>query len=1339
MSVSYHLCHDLDVPPIMFPRKLTYRVEDRTVELTSSDLSARAEPLVILGEAGMGKTTLLDALADREGFRRINASRFASSRNPRLLVGNAQVVVLDALDEAIASREGETVDRVLAALEDIGRPRFILACRVADWRSATATQRVLEAYGEKPLELHLQPLDGAQAQDFLTEAVGEERAAEIVSRFEEQELSEWLGNPQTLMMIARVASKESLPETTGDLFERYVDLTWEEHSEYKADTELRKAGREVVLDALGAAFAALILNGKVAISRVPSHVLEQDCLSAAEIAALPAAAQIENFLGSRLISAKGPNSFTYQHRRIGEFLGARWLAKQCSRSPRKRRRLLAIFRERGVVPTGLRGLHAWLARDSEFALDVITADPMGVIEYGDADSLSVHQGRALIAALERYTADHPRFIGWGSYRVSGIARPELVEDLRRLITAPSTPYGLRILLLKAAANSPISKEMAADFRTLMLSDTELFGARSIAASALGDLGTDDDWAALGEALRAKGDANSTRLAVELLRNVGFSHFKDGCIVEILFAQAGVSLCSMPRSDPERIGGLFIRFWDDLPDERIDGVLNTFASYADALLDRESSDEHGELADVAVELIARRVQLGNLTGAQLWRWLAPLDEGSVYRDRSRRILTEALRSNASIRREIQRHVLLERQDDKDIWSRSIRLTRPSAALEVMPEDALALLDALDPADEEDERWRGVVELVRHGGEQGSEVRVAARRFAEHSGDLLEWLDGLASPPTPDWQIKQERRRSEERSKREARWQAQRADFEKHKLDMRAGAVGCVLPPAQAYLRLFSDIGRELPAHERIAEWLGEDLQTDAFTGFEAFLQTAASKPLADEIAEGFASNQRWNSTYILIAALAERLRTGKGFHDLSDERITAGLLSIQHGALDRHAGIDGLRESLEEALRLRQNAWENYLRLLIEPNLRARAPYISGLHELMHSKQDSSLATDLAIEWLSAHSDALAEIEEPMIDRLVHSGAVVELASLAARRITSADDRQRRNWAAIDLLTNFEAASHQLTGIGLTDRDFLWALRHRLGGKRGSKSNVYLEPGLLSWIIREFRAIYPAQGYPAGGWSGDTNPWDASEYLMSLISRLGSDTSDAAIGQLEALCVASIDTYSEHLRSTAAEQRAKRAEIDYRSPGVAEISSILTLGSPLSAKDLQAVMLDELAAVQSKIKADDAESWRGFFGDNGVPYNEERCRDHLLGLLRQGCEGIELVPEVHVAADKEVDIGCHVGSLFLPIEIKGQWHTDLWHAADTQLERLYSTDWRADRRGIYLVFWFGPDVASNKRLKVPSGRTAPQTPEDLRDQLAAGSKSAQEGRVEICILDLTRPK
>src|SRR5690606_31431129 len=131
----------------------------------------------------------------------------------------------------------------------------------------------------------------------------------------------------------------------------------------------------------------------------------------------------------------------------------------------------------------------------------------------------------------------------------------------------------------------------------------------------------------------------------------------------------------------------------------------------------------------------------------------------------------------------------------------------------------------------------------------------------------------------------------------------------------------------------------------------------------------------------------------------------------------------------------------------------------------------------------------------------------------------------------------------------------------------------------------------------------------------------------------------------------------------------RAEAAYVSPPLDASAAVVNDAAPATIDDLLAVVLDEFATVQARIRSDAVESWRGFFDGADVPLQEEACRDHLIGLLRQGCRDIHFEPEAHKAGDKEVDIVCRCDKLSLPIEVKGQWHRDLWHAADTQLDRL----------------------------------------------------------------------
>ncbi len=257
-ELSYFVVHGI------IERTLWHETQDGRVELPQADLLKQTKPLVVLGEAGMGKSHLLEWLATSPGYTRCTARQLINRYDPRTLLGDAHTLVIDALDEVSAQREGDATDLVLRQLGMFDYPRFVLSCRVADWRSATGLEAIREQYPEEPLQLHLEPFDDDDAAAFLSASLGTDSAKAVVEHFNARGLNGLLGNPQTLEFIARVAKSGNLPETRSELFGQAIEILRVEHRDTKAYVE---PAREIGLDATGAAFAGIILTSSEAIRK----------------------------------------------------------------------------------------------------------------------------------------------------------------------------------------------------------------------------------------------------------------------------------------------------------------------------------------------------------------------------------------------------------------------------------------------------------------------------------------------------------------------------------------------------------------------------------------------------------------------------------------------------------------------------------------------------------------------------------------------------------------------------------------------------------------------------------------------------------------------------------------------------------------------------------------------------------------------------------------------------------------------------------------------------------------------------------------------------------------
>ncbi|MCH7338021.1 NACHT domain-containing protein [Acinetobacter higginsii] len=1308
----------------MLKRTLWYQDKDEHKILSQDELLTKKNPLVIVGEAGMGKSSLLEWLGSLENYAYCTARQLLNRANPCLLLGNNSTLVIDSFDEVSSRNDGDSIDRVLQKLEILGYPKFILACRVADWRSATNLATIREQYPEEPLELHLEPFTQDNMNEFLGLKFSKQQTQEIIDHFTIRGLNDLLGNPQTLNLIAAVAKKGELPETLTQLFEQAIELLRIEHSEFKAEAQLPS---EIALDAAGAAFASLILTGNEAISRKAIANIIDGELPVSEVKLLPDTEKLELILGSRLFRSNGVERFSYLHRRIGEFLGAKWLIKQANTN-RKRKRLLSLFHSYEFVPTNLRGLHSWLMNDPTLASAIIKKDPIGILEYGDVDNLTIDQAKILLDSIYHLAENNPRFYNFHNkdkYYIRAFVTPTLLPLIQKIIKQPNVPHSFRVFLVDTIKGNQLPKDFIEILKHLVNDPNIEFSIRKSAGEALAVQKQFIDWRNIYLYLSKLRDESSIRLAIELLEDTGYDKINNELIVSLTITHLEMS---------NHLVGPLWYLQQNLPKEQIENVLNLFVAQIKIIaISSNDSEINNEAKNFACHLILRFLENYEISAEKLLNWLEPFHDTFGYHDEYIKKLAEFFRKNQGLRQAIQYFVLLKRPSEMNIWQKDYLLHHCSKGLSVTSEDIVVLLNRLYVEDQNDCRWKELVQLTHHDDEIGKDVREAALPFTIKDKNANDWLDQIAIRKLADWEIRDLERKKQNEEKKLTSRSEQRLFYLQNIERLRQGEYGVILKPAKVYLQLFSDISKEIPAHLRITDWVGADISEICMEGFEAFLLQNPPSITAKDIAKILPQRKFYETTYILIAALAERIRKNKKLLDLPNERLLAGYFTLLHIRYDTHAGIPYLFEMIENEIQQRGILLEA-LKTFYEPKFQARCEHIDGLARIMrkHEKTDNNI--ELAKKWLQDYPDMPIYPESELIDCLLNAGQFDALHQLALARKTMINEEQQLNWIAISLIVDFYKTAQELE-LHPIDIDLIWKLRDRLDGKYREKLDI----DLFEWIISTFRKPYPNVGHPIGVSGGDKNAWDASDFIISIIQHLAKNNSDQACDALQRLKDSSFDDYTDVIKTMLFEQKQMRAESIYSVPTLQSIKAITNDQYPQTIIDLQTLILDELNIAQVKIQSDDAESWRGFFNDQGKPFDEERCRDHLIGLLRQGDNTITYEPETHVASDKEVDITCSVGKLRLPIEIKGQWHPSLWTGADQQLDKLYTTDWRAEGRGIYLVLWFGKREDNKKLKMLGRGKPVPNTPQELQELLIVNNRSAQEGMVKIVVLDISHIK
>ena len=80
---------------------------------------------------------------------------------------------------------------------------------------------------------------------------------------------------------------------------------------------------------------------------------------------------------------------------------------------------------------------------------------------------------------------------------------------------------------------------------------------------------------------------------------------------------------------------------------------------------------------------------------------------------------------------------------------------------------------------------------------------------------------------------------------------------------------------------------------------------------------------------------------------------------------------------------------------------------------------------------------------------------------------------------------------------------------------------------------------------------------------------------------------------------------------------------------------------------------------------------------------------------------------------------------------------MWHAYETQLDRLYTSDPDASGYGIYGIFWFGPRRPRRMPAR-PDGGQSPQSATEIQQILAEMIPPEKREGLGVVVLDLSGP-
>ena len=363
---------------------------------------------VLLGDPGAGKTTAFEFECKAHG----QDAYYITARDFIVLDLNShpewreKTLFVDGLDEIRAgSLDVRTpFDEIRRRLDALGRPRFRLSCRTADWLGGN-DRRHLKTVSPKAglIVLHLDPLSDTEIGEILAARRNIVDPDQFISTARERGVHGLLENPQTLKLLADVAGGgHRWPDSRKETFEMACRQMVQEHNDEHQAASVPEGPPlpDQLLDAAGRLCAIHLLSGTAGCSLRSNE--DGDDFPTLDRFDRDSLELLRRAVATKLFKGASVDRIVPIHRHIAEFLGARHLARVIETGLPTCRVLALITGEDGIVVTEMRGLSAWLAAHcKEARSDLIDRDPVGVGLYGDIGKFSIEEKRALLRALNR--------------------------------------------------------------------------------------------------------------------------------------------------------------------------------------------------------------------------------------------------------------------------------------------------------------------------------------------------------------------------------------------------------------------------------------------------------------------------------------------------------------------------------------------------------------------------------------------------------------------------------------------------------------------------------------------------------------------------------------------------------------------------------------------------------------------------------------------------------------------------------------------------------------------------------------------------------------------------
>ncbi|HCI7193312.1 hypothetical protein QZK42_04565 [Acinetobacter baumannii] len=1320
--------------------------------------------IVILAEPGAGKTSLLQSFSNYLNVKKRTANTFSYRNN----LEKNSILIIDALDELVRIDQS-AVNSLLGKAADLDPSTLIISSRSSEW-DESYTRIIKDHFEIEPRILRLFPFNELEQKQIFENYKLEEDFHKFESEVKKYNLEQLLSNPQFLKIFADayIESNRVFTDRKSIFSQAVKALVKETNIAFNVRNDLPLLRK---IECTEEIFAKLLLSGSEGVS---TNVDDLDNLYPRidSLINLDNTDHYTSLLSTRLFKlADNESQHQPSHKIIAEFAAAHYLIRRinANRNSISLSQCLSIIAPNGVVRDELRGLLGWMAALGNKLTQetLIHIDPYAVLANGDPSQLLSSSKKYLLEELINLADIDPYFRRsdmWRNFSVSGFFDDDSILIVKSILVESERGL-LRGLILELLENARILESLEPELEKILLDENIDKYIRKLAGLRVSEVINYDIKQSIVRLIEI-GTESSLDIAANLIEKIDIISVQYEIILSFL------KKCSFlyPSHNEQGIKRIFGKHYF------IKSLISLFNyELVINLLDDLSHDlqcicrkEHYEcycrngVSKIIGTLLDRyfEIEKQSYEANQIWKWLRNLNfhQGKNEKDS---IAVKVLQNEDDLRQNI---ILLAFEGLKSLeeihrvsWQSLSYYTHSGLSLRL--QDHYFILDwAFE--NNNINLWKYFVSSHQFYSTSRNETNYELRKYAklqarEKSDFLKAWVKkNLASKE----EYKETQALINKRRVKNGKFKRQKIRneninyiYNNRRLIERGEHWGL--------LKDFANLTLNQP--QRIIEEFGdEELVKTSLRNCLPFIETHV--PSLIELSKAQCDSVCYSSEEILNAACLEIFRDSGNL-----ENVKLELLKVLRTNIDSPSyAVDekehqAFRQEVDRILFPDSKSRLQFLKDYIEPQLTYNDCKYTQVSWLRYSDTFKEFQDTLPLEWLYKYSDISIETTKTLFDLSAQFCDRNKLKNLIIKRCDELNTLLKKStidfeslnskvmfWflRAFFFLDESEVVSYWSFLKEQEKTIFLLSDRHE-----GIRHGDYpfwpaLTPTKIGWILDTFIDQWPKVNLPDSWGTGDPPNeiayrfisnviWNftknISENTLSIVSNLISDS------RFEAML---LDLKS--IRSTIIRNLALK---NFNAPSPEEIVNFLDSDGVITVEGLRSLILEELKIFQLDLDGSETTSKNifynlqyktaktGEFKRLGEVEATLRVADRLR--LRLEHKGITVTPEHQLQNANRCDITFSKiidnQRKLLVLESKGQWHSELYNAATTQLSERYSIHPHAEQQGIYFVLWFGADekVANSTKHGVSS---AQELKEILDKQLPIELK----GLIDIFVLDVS---